>query len=116
MTALIQQKSIKKTRLSPILKWAGGKEQELKYIHPAMPKNINNYYEPFIGGGAVYFSLQAKKMFINDKSHELIHLYNAIKSQDKKFFNVVNEIIHNWELLKKIVETNKDIFIKGSPV
>lgn len=112
MTILLQQKTIKKTRLSPIIKWAGGKEQELKYIHPVMPKKINNYYEPFVGGGAVYFSLQAKKMFINDKSHELIHLYNAIKKQDKAFFNVVNEIIHNWELLEKIVETNQEVFIK----
>jgi DNA adenine methylase len=107
MTVLMQPKVIKKTRLFPILKWAGGKEQELKYIYPSMPKKINNYYEPFVGGGAVYFSLQAKEMFINDKSHELIHLYNAIKDQDKDFFNVVNEIIHNWELLEKIVETNK---------
>jgi len=112
MTVLIQPKTIKKTRLSPILKWAGGKEQELKYIHPAMPKKINSYYEPFVGGGAVYFSLQVKEMFINDKSHELIHLYDAIKEQDKAFFNVVNEIIHNWELLEKIVEKNKVIFIK----
>ncbi len=112
MTALIQPKLIKEVRLSPILKWAGGKEKELKYIHPEMPKKINNYYEPFIGGGAVYFSLQPKQMFINDKSHELIHLYNAIKDQDKDFFNVVNEIIHNWELLEKIAETNKQIFIK----
>ncbi len=112
MTALIQPKTIKEIRLSPILKWAGGKEQELKYIHPTMPKKINNYYEPFIGGGAVYFSLQANKMFINDKSHELINLYNIIKDQDKDFFNVVNEIIHNWELLEKIVETNKEVFVK----
>ena len=112
MTASMQQKAIKETRLSPILKWAGGKEQELKYIHPAMPKKINNYYEPFIGGGAVYFSLQANKMFINDKSHELIHLYNAIKDKDTDFFNVVYEIIHNWELLEKIVETNQEVFIK----
>lgn len=110
--APIRPKAIKETRLAPILKWAGGKEHELKYIHPAMPKKINNYYEPFIGGGAVYFSLQANEMFINDKSHELMDLYRAIKEQDQDFFNVVKEIIHNWELLEKIVETNKQIFIK----
>jgi len=112
MTKLIKTGIIKKTRLSPILKWAGGKKQELKYIHPAMPKKIKNYYEPFVGGGAVYFSLKSEKMFINDKSHELIHLYNAIKEQDNDFFGVVEEIIHNWKLLEKIIITNKDIFIK----
>ncbi len=74
---------ILENRLSPILKWAGGKEQELKYIHPALPNQFNNYYEPFIGGGAAYFSIKTNKLFINDKSHELIDLYNTIKSEDK---------------------------------
>lgn len=113
MTALIgtEQSNIKTNRLSPILKWAGGKEQELKYIHPAMPKHIKNYYEPFIGGGAVYLSLDADKLFINDKSDELIALYKAITHQDEKFFGVVNEMIHNWELLRKIIENNRKDFI-----
>lgn len=103
---------IKENRLSPILKWAGGKEQELKYIHPCLPKKINNYYEPFIGGGAVYFSLDANKMFINDKSHELINLYNVIATQDKNFFNVIEEMMHNWKLLENIVLDNDKDFIK----
>ena len=107
----IQKKKILENRLSPILKWAGGKEQELKYIHPAMPKNFNNYYEPFIGGGAVYFSIMANKLFINDKSHELIDLYNTIKKEDKLFFNIMNEIVYNWELLEKIVNNNAQEFI-----
>lgn len=59
-------------KLYPILKWAGGKEQELKYIIPNLPSNFSNYYEPFVGGGAVYTALQANEYFINDKSEELI--------------------------------------------
>ena len=107
----IQNDKILTNRLSPILKWAGGKEQELKYIHPALPKKFNNYYEPFIGGGAVYFSIDANKSFINDKSHELIDLYNSIKNRDKLFFTVLNEIIDNWDLLEKIVNKNSKEFI-----
>lgn len=103
---------ILEARLSPIIKWAGGKEQELKYIHPKLPTKINNYYEPFIGGGAVYFSLNANNFFINDKSNELINLYNAISRQDVKFFGIVDEIIHNWGLLRKIIQDNKNDFIK----
>ena len=114
MTAPIkkfQHNNILENRLSPILKWAGGKEQELKYIHPAIPKKFNNYYEPFVGGGAVYFSINANKLFINDKSHELIDLYKTIKKEDKLFFNIMNEIIYNWELLEKIVNNNSQEFI-----
>lgn len=109
---ITQHSNIKMDRLSPILKWAGGKEQELKYIHPRFPKIIKNYYEPFIGGGAVYFSIQADGMFINDKSHELINLYNAIAKEDKQFYYVINEVMHNWSLLEKITENNKAVFIE----
>ena len=42
--------------LSPIVKWAGGKEQELKYILPNIPDGFARFIEPFVGGGAVYFS------------------------------------------------------------
>ncbi len=108
---LFQHYNILENRLSPILKWAGGKEQELKHIHPAIPKKFNNYYEPFIGGGAVYFSTNANKLFINDKSYELIDLYNTIKMEDKLFFKIMNEIIYNWELLEKIVNNNSQEFI-----
>jgi len=105
--------NIKADRLTPILKWAGGKEQELKHIHPAMPKKINNFYEPFIGGGAVYFSMDSKKMFINDKSHELINLYRAIAKEDKSFFDVIDEMIANWAVLERIIENNRVIFISN---
>ena len=39
--------------LSPIVKWAGGKEQELKYILPNVPDSFVRFIEPFVGGGAV---------------------------------------------------------------
>lgn len=51
-------------RLSPLIKYPGGKEKELNYIIPALPAKIDNYYEPFVGGGAVYFSIEAKKYYI----------------------------------------------------
>lgn len=113
MTKMMKKNSeqVLDNRLSPILKWAGGKEQELKYIHPAMPKSFNNYFEPFVGGGAVYFSVDAEKYYINDKSHELIDLYNAIKTEDKLFFQTMDKVVYNWNLLEKIVLNNSNAFI-----
>lgn len=100
-------------KLYPILKWAGGKEQELKYIIPRLPESFTDYYEPFVGGGAVYTALQANKYFINDKSEELISLYNSITNGDRKvFFHATEEIIHNWDLLTFVTEKNTDFFIK----
>jgi DNA adenine methylase len=98
-------------KLYPILKWAGGKEQELKYIVPNLPDKFENYYEPFVGGGAVYTALQAKKYFINDKSDELINLYQSITNGNREiFFRATDEIIHNWDLLTNVVLKNDDFF------
>ena len=66
--------------LKPFIKWPGGKSRELKVIIPQIPYYIENYYEPFIGGGAVYFAVtNAKNHFINDKSTDLVNLYQNIK-------------------------------------
>lgn len=100
-------------RLYPILKWAGGKEQELKYILPKLPVTFDNYYEPFVGGGAVYTAVKSKKYFINDKSEELISLYRSIGSTRKTvFFKALAEINHNWTLLTDVVQNNNNFFIK----
>lgn len=98
-------------KLYPILKWAGGKEQELKYIIPNLPNSFENFYEPFVGGGAVYTAISATHYFINDKSDELILLYKSIRGCDTVFFDSIAEIIHNWELLSKVVDNNITFFL-----
>ena len=75
----------KVSQLSPFVKWAGGKEKELKHILPAIP-SFENYYEPFVGGGAVFFSVAAQNIFINDKSSELFNLYTVIAQQNQEFY------------------------------
>lgn len=103
----------KERKLEPLVKWAGGKEQELKYIIPNLPDYFENYYEPFVGGGSVYTAIQAKEYFINDKAHELIDLYKIIVSEEREmFFQAIEEIIHNWEVLGNISEKNQSFFIK----
>ncbi|WP_298839738.1 DNA adenine methylase [uncultured Clostridium sp.] len=65
--------------VQPVLKWAGGKRQLLSEISKYIPKGIKNYYEPFIGGGAVLFHLQPKRATINDFNSELINVYTVIR-------------------------------------
>lgn len=68
----------------PFLKWAGGKGRMIGHIIPRMPSKIKTYYEPFIGGGAVFFELARQKRFeravIADCNEELINTYRAIKN------------------------------------
>lgn len=71
------QKSTKS--LNPIIKWSGGKKDEIKEILPYLPTTYTTYLEPFIGGGALYFHLQPEKAVISDVHKELIDFYTAIK-------------------------------------
>ncbi len=75
-----QQKIINKKSLNPIVKWSGGKKDELKNIIPYIPNDYDIYLEPFIGGGAVFFNLNPDKAVINDVHKELTDFYTAIKN------------------------------------
>lgn len=96
--------------LSPVVKWAGGKEQELKYILPNVPDNFVRFIEPFVGGGAVYFSMKNKNMLINDKSVELTSLYNNIKYKNKSFVSNLQTLQDAWVGLENILDNNIEFF------
>jgi DNA adenine methylase len=67
----------------PFIKYAGGKGKLLHEILPLMPDSINTYYEPFVGGGAVFFALAEERRFrsavISDTNTELIYAYLAVQ-------------------------------------
>lgn len=96
--------NVLENRLTPLIKYPGGKEKELNYILPSLPNKINRYYEPFVGGGAVYFSIKADEYFINDKSDELILLYKMVKDQNGEFFEKLEAIEYNWNIISKVVD------------
>ena len=50
----------------PFVKWAGGKRQIMSDLKKYMPDRFNTYYEPFVGGGAVFFLFFSKKAVLND--------------------------------------------------
>jgi DNA adenine methylase len=70
-------------RLRPIVKWAGGKARLLPAILPLLPERIETYYEPFVGGGAVFFALASERRFrravLSDLNAELVDVYRGIK-------------------------------------
>lgn len=67
--------------VAPFVKWVGGKRQLIEQIKPHFPKSISKlkYYEPFIGGGAIFFHLQSKNSVINDLNADLTNAYQVIK-------------------------------------
>lgn len=102
--------------MQPFIKWPGGKQEELKVIIPNIPVSINRYIEPFVGGGAVFFAVtdtEAQDFYINDKSTELIALYENIREQNEEFFYRLRAISQNWSLLEEIVENYSNMFIRN---
>ena len=82
--------------LKPLIKWPGGKEKELSYIKSNAPDTFENYYEPFVGGGSVFMTFDAKRIFINDKSTELMNLYKYIAARDEEFYDWIDRITEAW--------------------
>lgn len=70
--------------MKPFVKWVGGKTQLLDILTSKIPKQFNNYYEPFVGGGALFLSIQPKKATINDINPYLCNVYKQIRNNPKK--------------------------------
>jgi len=63
----------------PFVKWVGGKRQLLPELVKRLPVKFNRYYEPFLGGGALFFRVRPQKALVSDINAELINAYQVIK-------------------------------------
>ncbi len=88
--------------VAPFVKWAGGKRQLLSQIKERMPEKYNNYFEPFVGGGAVIFELLPANALINDINKALINTYQQIRNVPETFLKAVNKL--DEEMLEKRTE------------
>lgn len=70
---------VKNKLVIPFVKWVGGKRQLLDEIIPLLPKHFTTYCEPFLGGGAVLFSIQPSKAIVSDLNIDLITSYEVIR-------------------------------------
>jgi DNA adenine methylase len=78
----------------PFFKWAGGKRQLLNQLLQYSPSDFNNYYEPFLGGGALFFKLsqynKIKKCYLNDSNPLIITAYKTVKQKPKELIKELN--------------------------
>lgn len=96
--------------MKTILKWPGGKEKELPIIQKYMPEYTGQFIEPFVGGGAVFFNVDNEQCYINDKSYELINLYNCIKRKNADMINFMYKEIREFYSIGVFVENyNEDV-------
>ncbi|HEA2761601.1 TPA: Dam family site-specific DNA-(adenine-N6)-methyltransferase [Staphylococcus aureus] len=97
-------------KLSPIVKWAGGKTQLLDAINALIPNDFAIYHEPFLGGGATLLSNQPKNAIINDLNYELMTTYNVIKHDITPLIKELKDMIkqHNTNNAKDFYMTVRE--------
>ena len=75
------------------LKWAGGKQQLIEQFENLFPLDFRNYYEPFIGSGAVFFYLKSKsrlnKVILSDTNEELINCFTVVRDKPSELIEVL---------------------------
>ncbi len=77
MSAVLAEKFLVQPK--PFLKWVGGKRQLLPELHARVPRGFDTYFEPFLGGGALFFSLLPEKAVLSDFNERLVRTYRAIR-------------------------------------
>ena len=106
------QQSNQIENLKPFVKWVGGKSSSVNRLLELMPEHIDTYVEPFVGSGALFFSLNFDKAIINDSNSELIATYQEIKENVFELEMYLSTLIYDKSLYEKIRswDREKDFF------
>ena len=104
--------------VAPVVKWVGGKRQLLSEISPLLPKRITSYCEPFLGGGAVLFSIQPSKAIVNDLNSDLITVYEVIRDDVEELIDNLKKHENSLEYFYTIrdMDRNKETYAAMSKV
>lgn len=101
-----------KSTANPFVKWVGGKRALVPDIVPLLPKRFNNYFEPFVGGGALFFALESRLNTANlsDINLDLILTYKTIAKKPKELIKYLKEHqLQHSKIYYKLVRDKHDI-------
>ena len=87
------------SKAKPFLKWAGGKSRVALKISSFFPESFDNYYEPFLGSGAIYFTISPQRGRLNDLNKYLIGTYRIIKENPDGLIKVLQKIDKEYHSL-----------------
>ncbi|MBI5122916.1 DNA adenine methylase [Candidatus Roizmanbacteria bacterium] len=109
LNLLEEAKKLIEEKPKPFVKWVGGKRQLLKQfrlmnLYPPEKFNIKTgrYFEPFVGGGAVFFDLLPEKSFLSDLNSELVTTYNVIKNDVDRVIDSLKKYKYEKEFFLKV--------------
>src|SRR5687768_17198769 len=85
-------------QIKPFVRWAGGKSRLLPRILPHVPATIENYYEPFLGGGAVFLACAARvfgRSHLADLNEHLIAAWVAMRDYQSELRPLLDSYLAN---------------------
>lgn len=88
-------------KVRPLIKWAGGKRSLVAQIRPLL-KGYQRYYEPFFGGGAVFFDLAPQQSVLSDLNPELINCYNVVKTRPAELIKKLKTLKNTEEFYYQV--------------
>lgn len=102
-----------KTEGKPFLRWAGGKNWLVRIFDEFLPKEFNNYHEPFLGGGSIFISLKNRdkinqKAYLSDSNKDLILTYNTIKKYPERLIEELSTFENTKEYYYECRSMNFD--------
>lgn len=101
---LISQDSSADTtsRKVPLLKWPGGKRTLVSSIGPLLPQAFGRYFEPFLGGAALFFATQPRQAVLSDNNPELINCYVQVRDAPERVIEYLSEMPNTSETYYRI--------------
>lgn len=73
-------------------------EKEIEKLRPLIPEDVENFYDPFLGSGAMYFAVDAKgQYFANEVSEPLVDIYKAVKKGRRGFWHTLESACNAWK-------------------
>jgi len=86
----------------PFVKWVGGKTQLLPELTKRVPESFGRYYEPFIGGGALFFRLQPQRACLTDINPDLVNLYMVIRDQVEALIEDLSQHVYEKDYFYRV--------------
>ena len=90
----------------PFVKWVGGKTQLLGKLHEQLPSTFNQYVEPFVGGGALFFSVNPEKALLADSNGELINAYQVVRDNLNELIESLKDYLNEENYFYNIRSVN----------
>jgi DNA adenine methylase len=88
--------------IRPFLRWAGSKRRLLRHLIPIIPTTFNKYYEPFLGGGSLFFYIGPNKAEISDISRHLVDIYHSVRSSPDDILRYLKPLRPDREHFNKL--------------